>query len=119
MTDVPFKNQVIRIPNLPNGQIVDSSGNATDDELTFRHALVTQLQSLFGNEGMVMPTQDPTSAATILNHQNDQGTYTCQLGTMLYVQHPSDYTQDIVVIAVRNDNTYPNTAPVFKSVTLV
>lgn len=119
MTDVPFKNPVIRIPNLPNGQIVDKDGNATDDELTFRHALVSQLQALFGSEGMVMPTQDPTSAATILNHQNAQGSYTCQLGTMLYVQHPTDYTQDIVVISVRNDNTYPDTPPIFKTVTLV
>lgn len=35
---------VIRVPNLPTGQIVDPDGNATDDELTFRHGLVTSLQ---------------------------------------------------------------------------
>ena len=40
-------NPVIRIPNLPIGQIVDENGNATDDELSFRHALITSLQNNF------------------------------------------------------------------------
>jgi len=116
---------VIRIPNLPNGQLVDDEGNATDDELTFRHALISQLQKNFGNEGCVIPTQYEQTVpfddvTKIQNNQNGQGQFTCQLGTMLYViRDPADYTQDSVMIAVRNDNSYPLTAPLFKTVTLV
>jgi hypothetical protein len=114
----------IRIPNLPLGQLVDEHGYATDDELTFRQALVTSLQNYMGNEGLVIPVQNQTDANTILNHsvQNPSNpssvVYTCQLGTMLYIKDAIDYTQDKVVIAVRNDNTYPATPPVFKTVTL-
>ncbi len=121
----------IRIPNLPNGQIVDENGNATDDELTFRHALITSLQKNFGNEGLVMPvlSDDPVGTpnaqtalqklATIQNNQNEQLQYTCALGTMIYVEtDPNDYTQDTVRIAVRNTNDYPLSAPLFKTVTL-
>ncbi len=114
----PSINQTIRVPNLPQGQLVDSNGYATNEELTFRQALVSLLQLLAGSEGLVMPTQSPGNVTIIQNNQNIQGFYTCQLGTMLYVQHPSDYTQDKVMIAVRNDNTYPNTPPLFKTVTL-
>ena len=117
--------EVIRVPNLPTGPLVDDKGNATDDELVFRQNLVTSLQNNFGNEGLVMPTQyeeaSPENFVTkIQNHQNAAGQYTCALGTMLYVIFdPLDYTQDKVMIAVRNDNTYPDTPPLFKTVTLV
>jgi len=52
-----LSNPYIRVPNLPNGQITDANGNATDDEITFRNALITGLQKNFGNEGCVFPTQ--------------------------------------------------------------
>lgn len=116
---------VLRVPNLPTGKIADENGMATDDELIFRQNLITSLQNNFGNEGLVMPTQNneapPADYVTqIQNNQNENGQFTCQLGTMLYViADPLDYTQDKVMIAVRNDNTYPATAPLFKTVTLV
>lgn len=109
----------IRIPNLPLGKMSDEEGMPTDDELTFRQALVTSLQSYLGNEGLVTPVQSPTNAAIILNHQNSQDQYTCLLGTILYVQHPTDFAQDKLVVAVRADNTYPVTPPVFKEFTLI
>lgn len=116
-------NQPVRIPNLPVDKLVDEQGNATAIESTFRQTLISNLQKFFGNEGCVIPIQNPTDASTILNNTiiNEAtgiAQYSCLLGTMLYVQHPTDYTQDKVVIAVRNDNTYPITAPIFKTVTL-
>lgn len=80
-----------RIPNLPTGKIVNENGIATDDELTFRHALITSLQNNFNNEGCVVPTQ---SYANMIDIQNNQipdpitglpGQFTCQFGTCLYV----------------------------------
>jgi hypothetical protein len=123
MTATP-RRESIRIPNLPFGQIVDDKGMATDDELTFRQALITALQNYMGNEGLVIPIQNQTDADAILNHKVEDPSnpanfvYTCLLGTTLYIKDAADYTQDKVVIAVRNDNTYPATPPVFKTVTL-
>jgi len=115
MANVP---RVIRVPNLPIGRLVDENGMATDDFLTFLQALTTSLQNNYGPEGLVMPTQSATDRTAIQNHTNAQGQFTCQAGTMLYVQHPTDYTQDTVEIAVRNSNTFPDAAPLFKVVTL-
>lgn len=115
---------VIRVPNLPIGRLVDENGYPTDDFLTYLQALTQSLQQNYGNEGLVMPTQTEEMApddfvTQIQNHQNASGQYTCQLGTMLYViKDPSDHTQDEVQIAVRNTDTYPTTAPLFKTVTL-
>ncbi len=116
-------DSIVRIPNLPLDKMVDENGRATPSELTFRQTLVSNLQTLFGQEGCVIPTQSPTNITiiqnnTIINPATGVAQYSCQLGTILYSQHPTDYTQDKVVIAVRNDNTYPATAPVFKQVTL-
>lgn len=109
----------MNIPNLPLAPMVDKDGNATDVELTFRQNLISALQEGAGPEGVVFPTVNPTQLTTIQNNQNPQGQYTCALGTTLYVEvDPADYTQDIVVIAVRNSNDYPNSAPLFKTVTL-
>lgn len=107
------------IPNLPVSKMVREDGYPSDVEYNFRQNLITALQRGAGNEGLVIPVQDAASAAVILAAKDAQGQYTCQLGTMLYIKHPSDFTQDKVVIAVRNDNTYPDTPPVFKTVTLV
>lgn len=122
-----IERNTIRIPNLPMGPLVDKDGRPTDEEQTFRQALITLLQTFMGDEGLVMPTQDPTSVTQIQNNTQETPsgsygtplvTYTCDLGTMLYVQDPSDYTQDKVMIAVRNSNDYPESAPLFKTVTL-
>ncbi len=121
----------MNIPNLPVAPMVDKEGNATDIELTFRQNLITALQQGAGAEGLVIPTlsDDPVGTpnaqtalqklATIQNNQNAQGQYTCALGTTLYVEvDPSDFMQDIVVIAFRNANDYPDSAPTFKTVTV-
>lgn len=100
---------VTRIPNLPLGKIVDDNGNPTDDELTFRQALVTSLQNYMGNEGLVAPTQTATNITTIQNNQNSQGQYTCAFGTIIY-----DSTNNSIKIAIDNGSG----APLFKTVTL-
>jgi hypothetical protein len=85
------QNPYIRVPNLPNGQIADSDGNPTDDEITFRQALITSLQKNFGDEGLVAPTQSYANMLIIQNHQVPNPVtgvldiYTCQFGTCLYV----------------------------------
>lgn len=124
MTVNTLPEQSIRVPTLPIGRMVDKEGMPTDDELLFRTQLITSLQNNFNYEGLVMPTQQngasPQDYVTqIQNHQNIKGQYTCALGTMVYViVDPNDYTQDKVMIAVRNSNDYPESAPLFKTVTL-
>lgn len=117
-----IERNTIRIPNLPMGPLVDKDGMPTDEEQTFRQALITLLQTFMGDEGLVMPVQDPASVTQIQNNteQTPAGTYgtpivtaTCALGTMLYSQATS-YLNDQVVVAVRADNTYPTSTPLFK-----
>jgi len=98
---------VIRIPNLPNGQIVDDKGNATDDEITFRQALISQLQNNFGDEGCIIPTQ--TNAASpnnfirqIQDNTNDQGQYTCGFGRFLY-----DATNNRILVSIDGGGGVP------------
>lgn len=79
----------VRVPNLPLGKIVDDNGYPTPEELTFRQALVTLLQTLFGNEGLVMPTQTTTNITSIVGNTAltpgaTATTYTCLPGTMIY-----------------------------------
>ncbi len=117
---------VIRIPNLPNGQVVDANGNATDDEMTFRHALITGLQNNFGSEGCVVPTQsdfvsippDPLADSMILRIQNNRepdpvtgfpGAYTCGFGRFLY-----DETNNRILVSIDGGGS----VPVFMEVTL-
>lgn len=102
-------NENIRIPNLPNGKLVDEQGNASDDELTFRQGLITSLQQNFGPEGCVVPTQTAADIAIIVANQLPNGQYTCRPGTLLY-----DSTNDLLkaVILVAG-------VPTLKTVTLV
>lgn len=116
----------MNIPNLPVSPMTKEDGNPTDTEYLFRQQLINELQSKAGPEGLVIPTLISNTKQTamqqltvIQNNVNAQGQYTCALGTMLYVQvDVNDYTQDKVVIAVRNTNDYPMHAPLFKTVTL-
>ena len=107
------------IPQLPVNKIVEPNGYPTSEELLYRQNLQQALQLGASEEGLVAPTQTPTILPVIQNAQNPQLQYTCQLGTFLYIKHPTDYTQDKVMVAVRNDNTYPSTPPIFKTVTVV
>lgn len=107
---------VIRIPNLSTGRMVDDKGNATDDESTFRQTLITSLQTNFGDEGVVLPTQSAANILTIQdNNELDPLTglpvYTCQYGTMLY-----NSTANSIMIAISDGGTPPK--PVFKTATL-
>lgn len=123
--NISVQDPVIRIPNLPSGRMVDANGMPTEEELTFRQALLTLLQDLFGSEGLVMPSQSQANVTAIQNNQAQaQGSatgsvYTCQFGTMLYIPSTAIYPtspNDSVVIAM-NDGTV-NQAPIFKTVTV-
>lgn len=100
---------VIRIPNLPIGRMVDENGIADRDELTFRETLITNLQRLFGNEGCVFPSLSAADITTIQNNVDAQGNYTCAFGTALY-----NIDANSIMIAINNGSG----APIFKTVTL-
>lgn len=121
----PKNPQSLRIPILPVDKIVDEQGMPTKSESSFRQALIDSLQKYMGNEGLVAPNQSSTDLTTIQNNNIPNSAspsgvqYTCQLGTIIYViPDPNDYTQDKVMIAVRNSNDYPASAPLFKTITL-
>lgn len=104
--------ELIRIPNLPQGQMVNKEGYPTDDELTFRQSLITNLQTLFGTEGVVVPTLTAAQITTIQNNTITVGAnsfFTCQFGTMVY-----NSTANSIMIAVDDGAG----APLFKTVTL-
>ena len=113
--NVPLNPQpVVRIPNLPMGQITDGKGFATETEQTWRQSLISSLQNNFGPEGCVLPTQSAANIITIQdNNYIDPATrlpvYTCQYGTMLY-----NSTANSIMIAVNNGSGQP----VFRTVTL-
>ena len=103
---------VIRIPNLPNGQVVNKDGTATDDEMTFRHTLITSLQKTFGNEGCVIPTQTNASAPEnfikqIQDNQDANGNYTCGFGRFLY-----DATNNRILVSIDVGGGVPGFAEV-------
>ena len=114
---IPTYTPTIRVPNLPLGAIVDENGYPTAEEQTFRQALITLLQNLFGDTGMIMPAQTATNMTTIQdNTQPAPGTtqgyvYTCQYGQMLY-----NSTDNSVQIAINSGDA--TGSPVFKTVTL-
>ena len=108
-------DQVVTIPNLPSGAMVDKEGFPTSEELNFRQTLITLLQRLVGAEGTVLPTQTAANITIIQNntvpvYTNPPSTaYTCQYGTSLY-----DSTHNSIRMAV--DDGSGN--PIFRTVTL-
>ena len=103
-----------RIPNLPMGKIVDDKGFATDEESTFRQALITLLQQLMGNEGLVAPSQSATNINTITsNVANTPGAigtaYPCGFGTLFY-----NSTDNTLQVTINNGSG----APEIKTVTI-
>lgn len=110
---------VIRIPNLPIGKMVDEQKNPTDDELTFRTALVNGLQTLFGNEGCVVPTQSYANMLLIQNNLNTLGQYTCQFGTCLYVPDFPVGGPPVATPSIVFSVDSGGAVPLFKRVTLV
>ncbi len=109
--------QQIRVPNLPLGAMVDKEGVATASEIVFRQTLIRSLQQNFGNEGLVAPSQQNTTApnnavAVIQNNQVvNQATgelqYTCQGGTLVY----DSTNNNLLVCILASDGT-----PTFKIV---
>ena len=109
---------VIRVPNLPVGKITDKEGNPTDDELTFRQALVTGLQKNIGNEGLIAPSQTNAAApddfiTQIQNHRIPDpitfapGQYSCGFGRFLY-----DETNNRILVSVDVGGGVPGFAEV-------
>lgn len=111
---------IIRVPNLPIGQIVNEKGFATDDELTFRQTLITQLQQNFGGEGCVVPTQtnepasptntDPSQILSIRQIQDNRlpnGDYTCGFGRLIY-----DATNNRILVSIDSGGGVPKFAQI-------
>jgi hypothetical protein len=115
MADIPIQRDSVRIPNLPMGKIVDDNGMPTQDEQTFRQALLTLLESIAGNEGLVAPILTSSQITTVQNNSqqvpgaNPGFYYTCQYGTIVY-----NSTANSIQIAIDNGSG----VPIFKTVTL-
>lgn len=112
------QTQPVRVPDLPRGQMVDEKGYPTPEELTFRETLLTLLNDILGNTGLVMPQQTGSNIALIQNNTvlaPDASTpiYPCQFGTMIY-QTDAMSGATAVKVAV-NDGTG---VPTFMTVTL-
>ncbi len=108
----------VRIPNLPLGKIVDEKGMATPEEQMFRQGLLNLLQTLMGEQGLVMPSQTAATIAAIAAYQQPSQmgntltyTYPCLFGTMIYATDTGN-----VMVAV--EQPLASGIPVFKTVTL-
>ncbi len=115
MSDPNSQRNAVRIPNLPLGKIVDQNGMPTDDELNFRQTLITLLQKILGNEGLVMPQQSSANITIIQDNvqQAPDATtsiHTCQFGTMIY-----DTTLGVAKIAL--EDPLGSGIPVFHTIT--
>jgi hypothetical protein len=113
---------VIRIPNLPMGHIVEQDGMPTDDELTFRQVLVTNLQRLFGNEGVVLPSLAYADIVSIVNaYQNIGGTqrYTCAPGTLFHSTYDPLEPMSNKILATIQDPLNLSGPPLLKEVNLI
>lgn len=110
----------IRIPNLQMGRMVEEDGTPTQGELVFRQGLVQSLQTYMGNEGLVAPRQPPDNVTAIQDNVNpaNNNSHTCAPGTIIYLQHLTDYTQDKLLVAFRTDNTESGGPVLFKTVTV-
>jgi hypothetical protein len=101
------ERQSIRVPNLPFGKMVDENGHPVDDELSFRQALVGNLQQLFGNNGVAITQHTAADITIIQNNQNQNGQYTCQFGTLIY-----DTDNNVLKVALDNGGGQP----IFKTI---
>ncbi len=117
MANQNIPRNILRIPNLPMGPLVDKDGRPTDEEQTFRQALVTLLENILSEEGLVMPSQTTVNINAIQNftETTPSGTYgtpivryTCQAGTFIY-----DTDLNVVKVAILVGGN-----PIFKTVTV-
>lgn len=100
-------NNEIRVPNLNTDKICDEDGTPTDAENYFRNTLITNLQNLFGNNGVVVSSQPNDVAPNDIIRQiqdniNEFGQYTCAPGTIIY-----DSTNKRILISVLNGANQP------------
>ncbi len=110
MANQNIQQNPIRIPNLPTGRIVDESGMPTSDEIFFRQALLSLLQNVLSDEGLVMPSQ---TAADIIIIQDNVVTnpgvvgteYTCAPGTFIYNSTNDTVQVSVLVAGVPNFKT--------------
>ena len=118
MANRNIQNSNVRIPNLPLGKIVDENGMATSEEQMFRQGLLNLLQTLMGEQGLVIPSQTTANITSIQNYrQPSPGAtpdylYPCQFGTLIYNSDIVDQTKSILV-AINNGGS-----PLFKTITL-
>ena len=119
---LPADYQVVRIPNLPLGHIVEQDGLPTDDELTFRQTLITNLQRLIGNNGMVLPSLAYADIVTIVNaFENIGGTqrYTCPPGTLFHSTYDPAEPMSNKILATIQDPLNLSGPPLLKEVNLI
>lgn len=107
-------NPVIRIPNLPQGKIANEDGTITQEWLTFMQTFISNMQSLFDPEGVVLPTQAAADisiieANTEVNPSGGSPVFTTEYGTGLY-----NSTANSIMFAVDGGGG----VPLFKTVTL-
>lgn len=110
--------QQIRVPNLPVGPMVDDKGYPVPTEIAFRQTLISGLQTNFGNEGLVAPSQTNVDSSdnvttiqnnTVITTEGGEPQYTCQGGTLLY-----DSTNNHLLVCILDSMGVPT----FKVVTV-
>lgn len=106
-----IKQQQIRVPNLPLGPMVDDKGIAVPTEIAFRQTLISSLQTNFGDEGLVAPSQTNVDASdnvitiqnnTVISTESGAPQYTCQGGTLLY-----DSTNNNLLVCILDSSGVP------------
>jgi|ERR1017187_795939 hypothetical protein len=118
MTNKNIQNNNVRIPNLPLGKLVDEKGMATPEEQMFRQGLLNLLQTLMGEQGIVIPSQTTANILSIQNYRQPMPgatpdfLYPCQYGTLIYNSDIVDQTKSIQV-SINNGGS-----PLFKTITL-
>lgn len=102
----------MNIPNFEDIPFIIKQGDQfhlSNEWRNILQQLFQELQKNASNEGLVAPTQDQTNLIKIQNNLNQNGTNSCQFGTILY-----DSTNNSIRIAIDNGSG----APIFKTVTL-
>lgn len=103
----------MNIPNLPVGRIIEDNGNPTDQELTFRQNLISELQKNVGKYFFAPPQLSSAEIA-----QLELATEPSPAGGVIYVVPFGAWvyntTTNAIMFAVDNGSG----APIFKTATL-
>lgn len=99
----------MKIPSLPVDRFIDPKVNdVSEGGRQFLDTLVNQLQTNFSEEGLVVPSQSATNITIIQDNQNENGSFTCQGGTLIYNPDANSLMVSILVAGV----------PTFKTITV-